>query len=81
MTQCTAWSKRAKDQCQKWAVRGRMTCHMHGGTARGPKTKAGKERSRRAALRHGGHTREAKAFHRETMRLIRISKECLKGIE
>lgn len=81
MAQCTAISKRSRERCQKWAVRGRTTCHIHGGTASGPKTKAGKERSRQAALRHGGHTKEAKAIHRESMNLIRLSKEYLNGFD
>ena len=41
MSQCTAKSKRSGKQCLKWAVRGRTTCHMHGGTAKGPITNAG----------------------------------------
>ncbi len=50
---------------------------MHGGLSTGPKTKAGKERSRRAVLRHGGHTKEAKILHREAMTLIHQSKNFL----
>ncbi|OGN59094.1 MAG: hypothetical protein A3C42_00835 [Chlamydiae bacterium RIFCSPHIGHO2_02_FULL_45_9] len=53
---------------------------MHGGTSRGPKTKLGKERSRQAVLRHGGHTKEAKASHREAMDLIRQSKGLLRSV-
>lgn len=53
MSQCTAKSKRSGNQCLKWAVRGRTTCHMHGGTSKGPVTKSGRERSRKAAFRHG----------------------------
>lgn len=80
MAQCMAKSKRSQKQCQKWAVRGRMTCHMHGGTSKGPKTKTGKTRSRQAALRHGGNTKEAKARHREIMELIRRSKNFLRDM-
>jgi len=54
---------------------------MHGGTARGPITKAGKRRSRLASLKHGGHTKEAQSIHREAMHLIRCSKECLKKFD
>ena len=79
MAQCTAKSKRSKEQCQKWAVRGKMTCRMHGGASRGPKSKAGRERSRLALLKHGGHTKEAKAMHREAMALIRQSKDLLRS--
>lgn len=81
MTQCKAKSKRSKEQCLKWAVRGSHTCHMHGGTSRGPKTKAGKELSRLAALRHGGCTQEARALHRETIALIQKCKDFLNQLE
>ena len=33
----------------------------------------------RAALRHGGHTREARALQREIMTLIRESKDLLQS--
>jgi hypothetical protein len=52
---------------------------MHGGTAKGPITKAGKKRSRQATLKHGRHTKQAKAQHREVMDLIRHSKNLLKN--
>ena len=80
MSQCTAKSKRSGKQCLKWVVSRRMTCHMHGGTSKGPITKCGKERSRQAVLRHGGHTKQAKAQHREVMSLIRHSKNLLKNV-
>jgi len=78
MPQCKAQSKRSKKQCLKWAVRGRSTCHMHGGTANGPKTPQGRKLSRQAAFKHGGCTKEALAFHKEAMTLIRESKNFLK---
>lgn len=81
MSQCTAKSKRSAKQCLKWAVRGRTTCQMHGGTSKGPITKAGKERSCKAALRHGGHTKQVKAHHREMMTLIRQSRNFLGSFE
>jgi len=79
VSQCTAKSKISKKQCLKWAVRGRTTCHMHGGTSKGPVSKAGKENSRQAALRHGGCTKEARALHKEAMCLIRQSKNLLES--
>jgi hypothetical protein len=81
VAQCTAKSKRSKRQCLKWAVRGKRVCSMHGGLSKGPKTKAGKENARRAALRHGGHTQEARAMHQEAMDLIRQSKDLLLALE
>lgn len=53
---------------------------MHGGTSRGPKTKAGKECSRQAALRHGKYTKEAIEEYREIMILIRKSKDVLRAL-
>jgi len=54
---------------------------MHGGTAKGPITKAGKKRSRQAALKHGGHTKQAKAQHREVMALVKKSKQLIKNFK
>ena len=53
---------------------------MHGGTSKGPNTKAGKERSRQAALRHGGCTKEALLLRKESIALIRKSKDTLQSI-
>lgn len=78
MSQCTAKSKRSGNQCLKWAVRGRTTCHMHGGTAKGPTTKVGKELSRKAAFRHGAYTKQAKDLRRGMMVLNRQSKDLLR---
>ena len=81
MAQCKATSKRSKNQCGKWAVRGRTTCHMHGGTSLGPKTKEGKEKARLAAYRHGRQTKQVRQSHKEAMELIRQSKDLLKFID
>jgi hypothetical protein len=77
VAQCTAKSKRSKEQCQRWAVRGRRTCHLHGGKSKGPKTKKGKERSRLAAMKHGGYTKKALAEDQEARNLIRLSRDTL----
>ena len=50
---------------------------MHGGRSNGPKTAKGKERARRAVLKHGRYTKEAKAQHKEVMELIKTSKDVL----
>lgn len=78
--QCAAKSKKSQKRCLKWAVRGRNTCHMHGGTSKGPKTKVGKKRSRQAAFRHGGFTKQAIDLHKEAMALICKSKDILQLI-
>lgn len=75
--QCRAKSKRSQKRCLKWAVRGRTTCHMHGGTSIGPKTKLGKERSRQAVLKHGDYTKESMELNRESMALIHRSKNLI----
>lgn len=80
MSQCTAKSKRSGNQCLKWAVRGRTTCHMHGGRSKGPTTKLGKEHSRNAAFRHGAYTKQAKTYHREMIALIHESKGFLQDL-
>lgn len=77
MSRCTAKSKRSKEQCLKWAVKGRTTCHMHGGTSNGPISKAGKRRSRLAALKHGNYTKKSIENEREARELIRLSKDRL----
>jgi hypothetical protein len=81
VAQCKAKSKRSKLRCLKWAVRGKVTCRMHGGTSCGPKTKEGRENSRLAALRHGKYTQKTRALHREAMALIRQSKNLLLNIQ
>ena len=50
---------------------------MHGGYSKGPKTKAGRGRARRAALKHGDYTKAAKAQYKEVMELIKTSKDML----
>jgi hypothetical protein len=53
---------------------------MHGGTAKGPRTKSGRKRSRLAALKHGNYTKEAKTMHQEARALIRQSKDLLQSL-
>lgn len=81
MSQCKAKSKRSGNQCLKWAVRGRITCHMHGGTSMGPVTKAGKELSRKAAFRHGGYTKQAKTYYIQIISLIKKSKDLINALD
>jgi len=79
MAQCSAKSKRSGKQCQKWAVRGKKTCRAHGGTSGGPRTKEGKSRSRLAAFKHGAYTKEMKVLHKESMTLIRQSRNLIES--
>lgn len=77
MGQCTAISKRSKQRCLNWAIRKRTTCRMHGGRSKGPVTLAGKGKSRQAALKHGGCTKEAIRRHKEVMKWIKECKNIL----
>jgi hypothetical protein len=45
------WRKAAA-RCRKWAVPGKLRCHLHGGRSTGPRTPEGKARTL-AALREG----------------------------
>jgi hypothetical protein len=80
VSQCIAKSKRSQQRCQKWAIRGKKTCRSHGGKSKGPKTKAGKENSRVAVLKHGGYTKEALEANRECRDLIRESMDLLHSL-
>ena len=57
--------------CQCPAIRNRRRCRLHGGRSTGPKTPEGIERIRQAQLKHGWHTKEAKAQRAEAQRLWR----------
>lgn len=78
MGQCTAKSKRSGKRCQKWAIRGKSVCRMHGAASRGPITPEGKRRARQAALRNGRYLKKAKDSHRKIMALIRECKNTIK---
>ena len=80
MSQCVGKSKRSQKRCQKWAVRGKKVCHMHGGKSKGPITKAGKENSRAAAFKHGSFTKEALDQNRRCRDLIRQSKDLIQSL-
>jgi len=80
VSQCTGKSKRSGKRCLKWAIRGQKTCRMHGGMSTGPRTKAGKENSRGAALKHGGCTKEALETNRRCRDLIRQSKDLIQSL-
>ncbi len=58
--------------CQAPAVSGKARCRMHGG-ARG----SGAPQGNRNALRHGGYTREERAFRKYVRELLRSGDELL----
>jgi hypothetical protein len=53
---------------------------MHGGKSTGPRTKAGKEHSRMARLKHGEYSKAAQDKYRQAMVLIRVSKNFLESV-
>jgi hypothetical protein len=56
---------------------GNGRCNRHGGCSTGPKTPEGRERSRRARLKHGRRTREAKAERAAYRDLMKQCRELL----
>jgi hypothetical protein len=54
---------------------------MHGGTSKGPTTKLGRELSRKAAFRHGGYTKQAKAYYRKITSLIKKIKYFINALD
>jgi len=48
---------RAGGTCRQPAMHGKARCRLHGGKSTGPRTVAGRERTRRACLRHGFRSR------------------------
>jgi hypothetical protein len=54
-------SSRAGQPCRGPAMRGKRRCRRHGGRSAGPRTHAGRERSRRAHWLHGRYSAEARA--------------------
>jgi hypothetical protein len=55
-------------------------CRLHGGLSTGPKTAEGIERIRRAQLKHGRYTKQAKAERAEFRNLLRACREMLAGL-
>ena len=55
-------------------------CRMHGGKSTGPQTAAGLERSRRANLKHGHYSAEAKVERRLFRQLLPKSIEMLAAL-
>lgn len=77
MGHCQAMSKRSRQLCKNWAMRGKSTCRFHGGKSTGPKTAVGKKRIQQAHYKHGGRSKEHREKMREIRDLIRKSKNFL----
>jgi len=77
MKQCIAKSKRSGKKCKNYAVNGKNVCYIHGGKSKGPKTKIGKEKSKRANWKHGFYSLEGKQERKIISEMIRRSKNNL----
>ena len=58
---CTAKAKGSREQCRKPAIAGKTKCKTHGGASTGPRTDAGKAAIKKALLKHGEATLDARA--------------------
>ena len=54
-------------------------CRMHGGKSTGPRTAEGLQRSKRANLKHGRYTREAKIANAETRAAVALVRRLCRG--
>jgi len=80
MQQCVAKSKRSGGQCKRLASKGKEVCRCHGGRSTGPKTKAGKERTRLSVLKSGLYTKEAKTERLAVRSLIQECRQAMRSI-
>ncbi len=76
---CGAKTRRGT-ACQSPAMRNGR-CRMHGGASTGPKTAKGIERIRRAQLKHGWYTKQAKAQRAEARRLWRYMRAAIEALD
>jgi len=67
-TQCSAQSKRTKQQCRSPAMRDKKVCRIHGGKSTGPKTEEGRKRCAEAKTVHGKETRQIRQKRSELSR-------------
>jgi hypothetical protein len=74
---CQAKSKQSGQGCKNYATRGKNVCRIHGGYSTGARTEAGRERQRKAKLKHGLRSNEAIKENREVRDLIRESKAAI----
>lgn len=77
--QCSARSKRSKEQCKNHAVRGKHVCRMHGAFS-GPKTAQGIARIKAANTKHGNYSKEAIMTRMTFRKFINQEKEELHSL-
>ncbi len=76
---CRAYSKRSKQRCKNWALRGKGVCRFHGGNSTGPKSSEGKERVSRAHFKHGLCSSSFRSKLLSMRNFIKISDRLLKN--
>lgn len=74
---CGAKSKRNNGAGCRQPAMANGKCRLHGGKSTGPRSKQGRRRCGKSNFRHGAYTKKALNEHRETMSLIKISKDFL----
>lgn len=80
LPRCGAKRRRKDERCKAIAMaNGR--CRLHGGKSTGPKTPEGRERSKRANLKHGEYSQEAKAMRRALNEEYRLFMAVLKQVK
>ena len=67
--QCTAKTKRTGEQCKSYAVKGRKTCRMHGGTK--------KEGPASPSFKHGAYSRHMKKLVGDLIEEVRNDPELM----
>ena len=74
---CEARSKRSGERCKNYASKGKRVCRIHGGRSTGAKTKAGKLEQKKANLKHGMYTKEAREEARQFREYLKECKSLL----
>lgn len=76
---CGARTRRGHS-CRRWPMKGRTRCLNHGGASTGPKTRAGKAKASKNALKHGFFSIEIQQQLRASKELMRQAREILAAI-
>jgi hypothetical protein len=69
--QCSALSKRTRQQCRAPALKGKTKCRFHGGKSTGPKTLEGRVRCASAKTKTGLETRQNRAERSRRLAYLR----------
>lgn len=72
MQRCKAKSKRSKEQCKNFALRGFKVCRMHGARG-GPKTLEGRRHCKIVSLKHRFYSKESCVERQQLSNLFKRS--------